>query len=173
MMWSNLSAIAEKAREAAAIIDQQMNDAMAGGDDNENSQEREWETCDGEDPHPQKNESQQQSIQRSPNSGMSFVDLKTADIPKDGTSYVDLKDAAGAASKDNEKSSSIDSQNNVLLARIESLEKTVNSLKDELTSTREEAQNYHAMNLLLEQQVKELKEENASLQAEQKKSDEE
>ena len=48
-MWSNLSAIAEKAREAAAIIDQQMNDAMAGGDDNENSQEREWETCDGED----------------------------------------------------------------------------------------------------------------------------
>ena len=84
-----------------------------------------------------------------------------------------MKDAAGAASKDNEKSSSIDSQNNVLLARIESLEKTVNSLKDELTSTREEAQNYHAMNLLLEQQVKELKEENASLQAEQKKSDEE
>lgn len=173
MMWSNLSAIAEKAREAAAIIDQQMNDAMAGGDDNENSQEREWETCDGEDPPPHKNESQQQSIQRAPNSGMSFVDLKTADIPKDGTSYVDLKDAAGAASKDNEKSSSIDSQNNVLLARIESLEKTVNSLKDELTSTREEAQNYHAMNLLLEQQVKELKEENASLQAEQKKSDEE
>ena len=77
MMWSNLSAIAEKAREAAAIIDQQMNDAMAGDDDNENSTEREWETCDGEDPPPQKNESQQQSIQRAPNSGMSFVDLKT------------------------------------------------------------------------------------------------
>ena len=85
---------------------------------------------------------------------MSFVDLKGAvakDIPKgsDGT-------AKGLESN-------VNSALMGALARLESLEKQVNSLKDELAAAREESQNYHATNLLLEQQVKELQEENTSL----------
>ena len=46
-MWSNLSAIAEKAREAAAMIDQQMNDAMAcNSSDDEEATKQGWDTCD-------------------------------------------------------------------------------------------------------------------------------
>lgn len=116
-----------------------------------------WEKCDdisdgdGEDgkekAKPQQNMPQEASAQE-----MSFVDLKSAadSIPTTGSGGLESNDALLDA-----------------LARIESLEKQVRSLKVELASAREaareESENYHATNLLLGQQVKELQEENRIL----------
>ena len=165
-MWSNLSAIAEKAKEAAQAIESQINDSMAAGTTTEED-EKGWEKCDisnhhddngdgsGDNDGEKVKEKEDRSAEKAPSSGMSFVDLKDA-----------AKDIPEALNDDENKQS-----NNELadaLARIEYLEKQVNSLKDELTAAREESQNYHATNLLLEQQVKELQEENTSLKEKEK-----
>eukprot|EP01083_Nonionella_stella_P068703 182622_1 len=177
-MWTDLSSIAQKAKEAAALIEKQINDSLLGegggsksspsspaaagagartddagsdlssdGNGRAEGSSEGWEKCDdissdgsgGEKiKKPDKKENTPQE--------MSFVDLKAVakEIPKnnDGEPSKALLDA---------------------LARMESLEKQVNSLKDELAVAREESQNYHATNLLLEQQIKELQEENKSL----------
>ena len=165
-MWSNLSAIAEKAKEVAHVIESQINDSMAAEKTEED--EKGWEKCDNISNHHDDNGDvsgdndgekvkgiEDRSAEKAPSSGMSFVDLKDA-----------AKDMAL-----NEDENKMEKNNIELadaLARIEYLEKQVNSLKDELTAAREESQNYHATNLLLEQQVQELQEENASLKVKEK-----
>lgn len=176
-MWTNISSLAQKAKEAAAIFEEQINDSIGinkdgaspspkanatavdggrsdGGDEEASDgvervggSDGEWEKCgdnssddDGND-KPLKDDKPQEEI--------SFVDLKSVaeDVPKiDEGGGMEANTALADA-----------------LARIESLEKQALSLKNELAAAREEAQNYHATNLLLEQQVKELQEENRSL----------
>ena len=161
-MWSNLSAIAEKA------IESQINDSMAAGTTTEED-EKGWEKCDisnhhhhdngdgsGDDDGEKVKEIEDRSAEKAPSSGMSFVDLKDA-----------AKDIPDALNEDENKQSNNELAGDAL-ARIEYLEKQVNSLKDELAAAREEAQNYHASNLLLEQHVKELQEENKSLKEKEK-----
>ena len=168
-MWSNLSAIAEKAKEAAQAIESQINDSMAAGTTTEEDDEKGWEKCDisnhhhhdngdgsGDDDGEKVKEIEDRSAEKAPSSGMSFVDLKDA-----------AKDIPDALNEDENKQSNNELAGDAL-ARIEYLEKQVNSLKDELAAAREEAQNYHATNLLLEQQVKELQEENTSLKEKEK-----
>ena len=166
-MWSNLSAIAEKAKEAAQAIESQINDSMAAGTTTEED-EKGWEKCDisnhhhdngdgsGDNDGEKVKEIEDRSAEKAPSSGMSFVDLKDA-----------AKDIPDALNEDENKQSNNELAGDAL-ARIEYLEKQVNSLKDELAAAREEAQNYHATNLLLEQQVKELQEENTSLKEKEK-----
>ena len=166
-MWSNLSAIAEKAKEAAQAIESQINDSMAAGTTTEED-EKGWEKCDisnhhhdngdgsGDNDGEKVKEKEDRSAEKAPSSGMSFVDLKDA-----------AKDIPDALNEDENKQSNNELAGDAL-ARIEYLEKQVNSLKDELTAAREETQNYHATNLLLEQQVKELQEENTSLKEKEK-----
>ena len=168
-MWSNLSAIAEKAKEAAQAIESQINDSMAAGTTTEEDDEKGWEKCDISNHHHHDNgdgsgdndgekvkEIEHRSEEKAPSSGMSFVDLKDA-----------AKDIPDALNEDENKQSNNELAGDAL-ARIEYLEKQVNSLKDELAAAREEAQNYHATNLILEQQVKELQEENTSLKEKEK-----
>ena len=168
-MWSNLSAIAEKAKEAAQAIESQINDSMAAGTTTEEDDEKGWEKCDISNHHHHDNgdgsgdndgekvkEIEDRSEEKAPSSGMSFVDLKDA-----------AKDIPDALNEDENKQSNNELAGDAL-ARIEYLEKQVNSLKDELAAAREEAQNYHASNLLLEQHVKELQEENTSLKEKEK-----
>ena len=168
-MWSNLSAIAEKAKEAAQAIESQINDSMAAGTTTEEDDEKGWEKCDISNHHHHDNgdgsedndgekvkEIEDRSEEKAPSSGMSFVDLKDA-----------AKDIPDALNEDENKQSNNELAGDAL-ARIEYLEKQVNSLKDELAAAREEAQNYHASNLLLEQHVKELQEENKSLKEKEK-----
>ena len=168
-MWSNLSAIAEKAKEAAQAIESQINDSMAAGTTTEEDDEKGWEKCDISNHHHHDNgdgsgdndgekvkEIEDRSEEKAPSSGMSFVDLKDA-----------AKDIPDALNEDENKQSNNELAGDAL-ARIEYLEKQVNSLKDELTAAREESQNYNATNLLLEQQVKELQEENTSLKEKEK-----
>ena len=168
-MWSNLSAIAEKAKEAAQAIESQINDSMAAGTTTEEDDEKGWEKCDisnhhhhdngdgsGDDDGEKVKEIEDRSEEKAPSSGMSFVDLKDA-----------AKDIPDALNEDENKQSNNELAGDAL-ARIEYLEKQVNSLKDELAAAREEAQNYHASNLLLEQHVKELQEENKSLKEKEK-----
>jgi len=157
-MWSNLSAIAEKAREAAAMIDQQMNDAMASSnsdDDEEEATKQGWDTCDKEATNKKSS-----TIAQAPNSGMSFVDLKAEadNIPKVGSSCVDLNAADIPDTATAENTELVAAR-----AKIQSLEEQVNTLKDELAAAREESQNNHARNVLLEKQIKELQDENESL----------
>lgn len=176
-MWSNFSSLAQKAKEAAAHIEEQINDSMgteyghahvgeAGVDAASNDDDGHagaargsdgWEKCDdisdgdGEDEKekakPKQNMPQEATVQE-----MSFVDLKSAadSIPTAGSGRLESNDALLDA-----------------LDRIESLEKQVSRLKVELASAREaareESENYHATNLLLGQQVKELQEENKIL----------
>jgi hypothetical protein len=148
-MWSNLSAIAEKAREAAAMIDQQMNDAMASNSDDDDEEATKWDTCDKDDSTNKKSS----SIAPAPNSGMSFVDLKAEadNIPKAGSSCVDLN-------AEDIPDTVEDTELVAARAKIQSLEKQVNALKDELAAAREESQNNHARNIYLEKQI-ELKDE--------------
>ena len=156
-MWSNLSAIAEKAKEVAATIDQQMNDAMASNSDDEEEASRQgWDKCDKDEVTDKKSS----SIAPAPNSGMSFVDLKAEadNIPKVGASCVDLNAADIPDNATAENAELVAAR-----AKIQSLEEQVNTLKDELAAAREESQNNHARNVLLEKQMKELKEENESL----------
>ena len=168
-MWSNLSAIAEKAKEAAQAIESQINDSMAAGTTTEEDDEKGWEKCDisnhhhhdkgdgsGDNDGEKVKEIEDRSEEKAPSSGMSFVDLKDA-----------AKDIPDALNEDENKQSNNELAGDAL-ARIEYLEKQVNSLKDELAAAREEAQNYHASNLLLEQHVKELQEENKSLKEKEK-----
>ena len=143
---------------------------MAAGTTTEED-EKGWEKCDISNHHHDNNgdgsgdndgekvkEKEDRSAEKAPSSGMSFVDLKDA-----------AKDIPDALNDDeNKMEQSNDELAGDALARIEYLEKQVNSLKDELTAAREEAQNYHATNLLLEQQVKELQEENTSLKEKEK-----
>ena len=147
-MWSNLSAIAEKAREAAAMIDQQMNDAMASSksDDEEEATKQGWDTCDKEATNKKSS-----SIAQAPNSGMSFVDLKA-----EADNIINAADIPDTAIAEN-------TELVAARAKIQSLEEQVNTLKDELAAAKEESQNNHTRNVLLEKQMKELKEENESL----------
>ena len=147
-MWSNLSAIAEKAREAAAMIDQQMNDAMASSkSDDEEDAKQGWDTCDKE----ATNKKSSSSIAQAPNSGMSFVDLKA-----EADNIINAADIPDTAIAEN-------TELVAARAKIQSLEEQVNTLKDELAAAKEESQNNHTRNVLLEKQMKELKEENESL----------
>mmetsp|Transcript_8404 Transcript_8404/g.15293 ORF Transcript_8404/g.15293 Transcript_8404/m.15293 type:complete len:173 (+) Transcript_8404:29-547(+) len=164
-MWNNISSLAQIAKDAAALLEEQINDSIgmgaaaghnvdASGDagvdgDGPVRGSDGWEKCgdisseDGSD---------DEKVKKNMPQEMSFVDLKSAAeaIPKN--------DAGGLESN----AALLDA-----LARIESLEEQVSSLKVELASAkeaaREESENYHATNLLLEQQVKELQEENRSL----------
>lgn len=147
-MWSNLSAIADKAKEVAALVDQQMNDAMASNSDDEEATKQGWDTCEKDGSTNKKSS----SIAQAPNSGMSFVDLKaeTDNLPKVGSSCVDLN-AADIPDTATENAELVAAR-----AKIQSLEKQVNALKDELTAAREESQNNHARNISLEKQIKEL-----------------
>ena len=151
-MWSNLSSLAQKAKEAASLIEGQINDALNEGDFPDDGDERTsrggdgWEKCgDIKDEEAEKVDPPTQA----PSSGMSFVDLAAQDIPKNGSGEPETDAALLDA-----------------LARVEVLEKQVNALKDELAAAREESENYHQTNLLLEQQVKELTEENRALKEE-------
>jgi hypothetical protein len=182
-MWTNLSSIAQKAKEAAALIEEQINDSLLGredsaadgspldGDDlgsdgngrtpgSASGSSGGWEKCDdissdeGGDEDGKGKQLNDTEKEKSRPQEMSFVDLKGAvakDIPK------------GSDDTARGLESNVNSALMEALARLESLEKQVNSLKDELAAAREESQNYHATNLLLEQQVKELQEENTSL----------
>mmetsp|Transcript_10517 Transcript_10517/g.18468 ORF Transcript_10517/g.18468 Transcript_10517/m.18468 type:complete len:171 (-) Transcript_10517:7-519(-) len=162
-MWNNISSLAQKAKEAAALIEEQINDSVgvgaegdgvddvvADGDGGAPAPSSDgWEKCDdissngGED---------EKAEQHSKPQEMSFVDLESAakEIPKNESGELESNAALLDA-----------------LAKIELLEKQVSSLKVELASAKDSArveyENYHATNLLLEQQVKELQEENEKL----------
>mmetsp|Transcript_34383 Transcript_34383/g.63210 ORF Transcript_34383/g.63210 Transcript_34383/m.63210 type:complete len:160 (+) Transcript_34383:244-723(+) len=150
-MWGNLSSLAKKAKEAAALIEEQINDSIGAGaegrrGDATTSDGDGWEKCDDGE------EAKEKMLKETSPQEMSFVDLKSAaeSIPK--------TESGGRES---------DATMLNALARIESLEKQVGSLKVDLAlareAAREESENYHATNLLLEQQVKELQEENSVL----------
>ena len=160
-MWNNISSLvlkgAEKAKDAAALIEEQINHSIgaeveeggAGADAVGEGPARGsdgWEKCDlssnGSD---SKDEEDSKNITKE----ISYVNLKSVDDQEQNSGAPEANDTA------------------TLLTRIESLEKQVSSLKVELASVnnkaREDSENYHATNLLLEQQIKELQEENTSL----------
>mmetsp|Transcript_36832 Transcript_36832/g.77276 ORF Transcript_36832/g.77276 Transcript_36832/m.77276 type:complete len:160 (-) Transcript_36832:403-882(-) len=147
-MWGNLSSLAKKAKEAAALIEEQINDSVGAGAeggrcDAAASDGDGWEKCDDDE------KAEEKMPKETAPQEMSFVDLKSAaeSIPK--------TEGGGRES---------DAALLNALARIESLEKQVGSLKVDLAlareAAREESENYHATNLLLENQVKELQEQN-------------
>lgn len=177
-MWTNISSLAQKAKEAAAIFEEQINDSIGlnkdgaspspkanaaavdggrsdGGDDEAadgvervGGSDGGWEKC-GDNSSDDDGDDKPLKLKDGKSQEMSYVDLKSAaeDVPK--------RDDSGGMEANTALSDA--------LARIESLEKQALSLKNELAAAREESQNYHATNLLLEQQVKELQEENRSL----------
>ena len=148
-MWSLASDLAQKAKDAVALLESTINDSVGVGEESDEvapGRERApssggWEKCDVsshgsggvEDTAKDHRAAQQQE--------MSFVDLKASmdEIPRSG----DGKLESNAALLD-------------ALARIESLEGQVSSLKNELVLAQ-------AKKISLEKQVKELEEQNRSL----------
>jgi hypothetical protein len=149
-MWNlGLSDLAQKAKDAVALIESTINVSVGVGEEDggEVVRGREraptsdgWEKCDmsSHDSHGVEKSKEPPTSQHE----MSFVDLKGAidDISKAGGGKMGESDAA-----------LLDA-----LARIDSLEGQVTSLKDELALAQ-------AVKVLLEKQVKELQEENRSL----------
>jgi hypothetical protein len=159
-MWNlGLSDLAQKAKDAVALIESTINDSVGVGEEEEEDggevvlrgRERAptsdgWEKCDMSSDHDSAGgvEKAKDPPPASSQHGMSFVDLKGAidDIPKaEGVGKMGESDAA-----------LLDDA----LARIDSLVDQVTSLKDELVLAQ-------AAKVLLEKQVKDLQEENRSL----------
>jgi hypothetical protein len=164
-MW-NLSSLAQRAKEAAAQIEHQINDSIGVQEDsaaalspaasNPDQQEEtdgylnleeecisfsETHHCDVD-----KTKAMRQRVESAPSTGeISFVDLKSAlQQSYDGNSAaVDgLEEALG---------------------RIDLLEQTIKSLEEQLLSAKEESEKFFASNLELLEQVRALKEENELL----------
>ena len=172
-MW-NLSALAQRAKDAAVQIENQINDSIGAiipEDEDENAaaenpetdgylnveeecvsfSERDDETqqhCDDDiDTQPKDT---RQRVESAPSTGeISFVDLKSV-LPEpescDGNSAVGNNDSIEE-----------------LLGRVTLLEQTVKSLEEQLMSAKEESEKYYASNVELLEQVRELKEENKLL----------
>ena len=168
-MW-NLSSLAQRAKDAAVQIENQINDSIGAilpDEEDENAaepetdgylnveeecvsfSERDEETqqhCDDDiDAQPK---GMRQRVESAPSTGeISFVDLKSV-LPEsyDGNSATVNNDSMGA-----------------LLGRVALLEQTVKSLEEQLMSAKEESEKYYASNLELMEQVRELKEENKLL----------
>ena len=158
-MWNlGLSDLAQKAKDAVALIESTINDSIGVGEEEEDDsgevvlrgRERAptsdgWEKCDMSSAHDSSGGVEEKAKDPPPPASqqheMSFVDLKGVidDIPK----------AEGG--KMESDAALLDA-----LARIDSLEDQVTSLKDELVLAQ-------AANILLEKQIKDLQEENRSL----------
>ncbi len=156
-MWSLATDLAQKAKDAVALLESTINDSVGvgevgeveevGEDSDEVAPGRErapssggWEKCDFSSHDSGGVEDATNDHRTAQQQEMSFVDLKAAmdEIPRSGDG--ELENAA-----------LLDA-----LARIESLEGQVSSLKNELVLAQ-------AAKISLEKQVKELEEQNRSL----------
>ena len=164
-MWSNLSNLAQHAKDAAALIEGQINDSLKYDDDDDEAADGErrsrgtsdgWEKCDDDISSDEGKDKRAKLPDKS--SEISFVDLKAAaeDIPKNPSGELETDPALLEA-----------------LAKIDILEKQVNSLKDELAGAREEAANHHSTLLLQQERIEELEKENRSLKESSKGGNEE
>ena len=156
-MWSNLSNLAQHAKDAAALIEGQINDSLKYDDDDDEAADGErrsrgtsdgWEKCDDDISSDEGKGGEKANRLPDKSSELSFVDLKAAaaDIPKNPSGELETDPALLEA-----------------LAKIDILEKQVNSLKDELAGAREEAANHHSTLLLQRERIEELEKENRSL----------
>lgn len=157
-MWSNISSLAQSAKDAAALIEGQINDSLKYDDDDDEAADGErrsrgtsdgWEKCDDDISSDEGKGGEKAKLPGdNKSSEISFVDLKAAaeDIPKNPCGELETDPALLEA-----------------LAKIDILEKQVNSLKDELAGAREEAANHHSTLLLQRERIEELEKENRSL----------
>lgn len=171
MMWTNLSVLAQKAKDAAALIENEINNSVGLGEvsmtEKKKTDDDGWDKCDvslGGNPNvnEQNNDCKPKEI--------SFVDLKAAvnDIPsiykEPNTGNIALRvdvddhgiDALARMDDfpciDNEQKSDGEALIDAL-ARIEVLEKQVYLLRDELASA-------HDTTLKLQNQIDDLEEQN-------------
>mmetsp|Transcript_24420 Transcript_24420/g.34976 ORF Transcript_24420/g.34976 Transcript_24420/m.34976 type:complete len:191 (-) Transcript_24420:109-681(-) len=172
-MW-NLASLAQRAKEAAEQIENQINDSIGAiiPDEDENAaaveNPEQQEETDGylnveeecvsfsDRIEETQQHCDQNNIVTQPKTGRQRVES----APSTGEiSFVDLKeqsfDGNSAAVDDNEMEEA--------LGRVALLEQMVKSLEEQLTSAKEESEKYYASNLELMEQVRELKEENRLL----------
>jgi len=158
-MW-NLSSLAQRAKDAAAQIEHQINDSIgleesgspvspASNPDQQEESEAGYlnveEECvsfsEATDDDVDRPISTRLHIESAPNTGeISFVDLKSA-LPQsyDGSAADALEEA---------------------LVRIDLLEQQVKSLEEQLMSAKDESEKYYSSNIELMEQVRELRDEN-------------
>mmetsp|Transcript_1207 Transcript_1207/g.1846 ORF Transcript_1207/g.1846 Transcript_1207/m.1846 type:complete len:182 (-) Transcript_1207:104-649(-) len=171
-MW-NLSSLAQKAKDAAAQIEHQINDsigaiipeedenAIAANPDNqeetdgylnveeecvsfaERDEETQQQHGDDDDDAVTQTEAMRPRVESAPSTGE--------------ISFVDLKSALPESFDGN--SAAVEEA----LGRIALLEQMVKSLEEQLTTAKEESEKYYSSNLELMEQVRELKEENELL----------
>ena len=176
-MWSNLTSIAQKAKEAAARIESEINNSIGFGeiDDTEAAESANnsdgWDKCDVSshdvaihDSSPRENE-----MENATSKEISFVDLKGAveSIPctyphrKSDDEHVDVP-----ARMDDFPSNDEPTTDNIALVdaleRISSLEQHVRSLQDELSSA-------HNTTLQLLNKIRDLEEQNERLKESEEK----
>ena len=171
-MW-NLSSLAQKAKDAAAQIEHQINDsigaiipeedenAIAANPDNqeetdgylnveeecvsfaERDEDTQQQHGDDDDDAVTQTEAMRPRVESAPSTGE--------------ISFVDLKSALPESFDGN--SAAVEEA----LGRIALLEQMVKSLEEQLTTEKEESEKYYSSNLELMEQVRELKEENELL----------
>ena len=173
-MW-NLSSLAQRAKEAAEQIENQINDAIGEiiPDDDENAAavenpEQQEEETDGYLNVEEEcvsfsdriEETQQDCDDDNIDTQPKPARQRFESAPSTGEiSFVDLKGQSFEGS-----SAAVD--NNAMeeaLGRVALLEQMVKSLEEQLMSSKEESEKYYASNLELMEQVRELKEENKLL----------
>lgn len=173
MMW-NLSSLAQRAKEAAEQIENQINDSIGAiiPDEDENvaveNPEQQEEETDGYLNVEEEcvsfadriEETQQQCGDDNIDTQLQPVRQRVESAPSTGEiSFVDLKEQfsdGNSAAVDNESLKEA-------LGRVVLLEQMVKSLEEQLMSAKEESEKNYTANLELMEQVRELKEENKML----------
>mmetsp|Transcript_26017 Transcript_26017/g.44211 ORF Transcript_26017/g.44211 Transcript_26017/m.44211 type:complete len:184 (+) Transcript_26017:2889-3440(+) len=173
-MW-NLSSLAQKAKDAAAQIEHQINDSIGAiiPEEDENATAANPDNQEETDGYlnveeecvsfAERDEDTQQQHGDDDDDDDAVTQTKTMrprveSAPSTGEiSFVDLKSALPESFDGN--SAAVEEA----LGRIAFLEQMVKSLEEQLTTAKEESEKYYSSNLELMEQVRELKEENKLL----------
>jgi hypothetical protein len=159
-MW-NISSLAQRAKDAAAQIEHQINDSIGGVQEEKMSNpDQQEETTDGylnvEEECVSFSERDEDATHCDIDKQPKSMRQRVESAPSTGEiSFVDLKSAVNSAADDDALEEA--------LGRIDSLEQNVKCLEEQLLSAKEESEKYYASNLELMEHVRVLKEENNKL----------
>ena len=154
-MW-DLSSLAQKAKEAVATIESEINNSVGYADAGVSSL-----FSDSTAATPASDNNIDADYFKVEEEEVSFSEADPLEKDNENTTLVEKATKYDDENVDSNNISTTTSSG--ILSKIEQLEKELGILKEELIAAREEAKSYRVRNLELEQQVRDLTEENMSL----------
>lgn len=169
-MWDPLSSLAQKAKDAAARIESEINNSV-GYVDSMSTLFSEAKAA------PLADDGNENEYFKVEEEEVSFSEADPSGKGGENTTRVmsNPKDSEGSGGWD--QCEDANSENNSIttlpeaMAKIEALKEEIKSVKEELVAAKDDAKSYRVINLELEQQVRDLTEENMSLKMAAKDTD--